>query len=136
MLGERTEIHLPVAGARIDICSCIRRMTKKPRRPRLKSRHFQPLAAFARSAPGLLYWGQEVKIVDNAQRELREWLCRGRETDGEQKLCLEIAGEAQAEGNKERRWYCGLSAKGIPVYEMEQEIPAESARWRCGCGGV
>ena len=76
-----------------------------------------------------------MKIVDNAQRELREWLCRGRETDGEQKLCLEIAGEAQAEGNKERRVVLRLSAKGIPVYEMEQEIPAgerpdEMRMWR------
>ena len=63
-----------------------------------------------------------MKTVDNAQRELREWLCRGRETDGEQKLCLEIAGEAKAD--KERRVVLRLSAKGIPVYEMVQEIPA------------
>ena len=41
--------------------------------------------------------------MDNAQRELREWLCHGREAGGEQKLCLEIVGEAQAEGDKERR---------------------------------
>ena len=43
-----------------------------------------------------------MKRVDNAQRELREWLCHGLEAGGEQKLCLEIVGEAQAEGDKER----------------------------------
>ncbi len=64
--------------------------------------------------------------MDNAQRELRKWLCHGRETGGEQKLCLEIAGEAQAEAeaDKELRVVLRLSAKGIPVYEMVQEIPA------------
>ena len=65
-----------------------------------------------------------MKRVDNAQRDLREWLCHGWETGGEQKLCLEIAGEAQAETDKERRVVLRLSAKGIPVYEMVQEIPA------------
>ena len=76
-----------------------------------------------------------MKRVDNAQRELREWLCHGWETGGEQKLCLEIAGEAQAETDKERRVVLRLSAKGIPVYEMVQEIPAgerldEMRMWR------
>lgn len=75
--------------------------------------------------------------MDNAQRELRKWLCHGRETGGEQKLCLEIAGEAQAEAeaDKELRVVLRLSAKGIPVYEMVQEIPAgerpdEMRMWR------
>ena len=76
-----------------------------------------------------------MKRVDNAPRELREWRCHGREAGGEQKLCLEIVGEAQAEGDKERRVALRLSAKGIPVYEMVQEIPAgerldEMRMWR------
>ena len=55
--------------------------------------------------------------MDNAQRELREWLCHGRETGGEQKLCLEIAGEAQAEADREHPegavWFPGMPQEDL-----------------------
>lgn len=74
--------------------------------------------------------------MEQAQREFREWLCRGSETAGEQRLRLEIVEGAEAwETSGSRTVALQLSANGIPVFWAQQEAAAgtrleEAQLWR------